>query len=86
MLEATLVNIDGKRAVVHVESWRHDIPPDTLEMAERRFQCSWIGWEPPAPGQPCRATYRQINPTRILNITGMPLQLSPDQPKKEVAA
>ncbi len=70
MLEATLVNMDGKRAIVTVDHWHANVPPQILELESRRFENSWIGWEPPEAGQPCRATYREINPSRIINITG----------------
>jgi hypothetical protein len=71
MLIATLVNVEGERAEVTVESWRSNVPPYSLLKDNRQFIIDPRDW---VDGAICTATYNELGPNRAINISGLPLK------------
>lgn len=71
MLIATLINLEGKRAEVTVGKWNSRVPPSTLLRGKTVYSWDARHWQ---PGEICTATYHQMMPSRLLDITQDPIR------------
>jgi hypothetical protein len=85
MLIATLVNIEGERALCEVASWHSKAPPFSLLRDNRQFVIDPRDW---VAGEICTATYNELHPNRAVNISGLPLKpltLTPAEEEEQAA-
>jgi hypothetical protein len=86
MLIATLVNLEGNRAVVEVDRWTSNVWPSSLSRNGRVYFLNTM--EPYEAGPVCTGTYHEASPTRHIDITGLPLTalaLTQEQQEEQAA-